>query len=282
MSFLDDIVEFAAPVLDFFTGGTVGTIIQTAAAGFALNQIVNSVSPAPANNSSPSGGGGTSGATTVDPGVRQQIPASTANSIPVVYGHATLGGKIFDAVISDDNSTMWFAMAICERTTEYTLAGEWRHAIAFENVYWNGQRCVFQGDGDYNTVITLVDDKSGKSTDISNSNDSPLKIYMYNRGSRYSTITRTHWNPGDGYYGGGDGRGPWAMNVMPNWTANHTADDLVFAIVRVKYNKALGFTGLGDVQFEVTNAISQPGDVLFDYMINPRYGAGINAADIAQ
>ena len=67
---------------------------------------------------------------------------------------------------------------------------------------------------------------------------------------------------------------------MPNWTTAHTADELVFAIVEVTYNKAVGVTGLGTLQFDVSNPIYQPGDAIKDYMINARYGAGINSTII--
>jgi hypothetical protein len=275
MSFLDDIVDVATSVVGFIGGwGTVATV----AASYVLHEVTNSTKPAPANDSPSSGGGGA--ASTVDPGVRQQIAANSANKIPVVYGHAILGGKVFDAVISDDNTTMWFALAICEKTREFTLANEWVHGVAFENIYWQGKKCVFgYGSSDYNSVTALADVGSSTTQDISNGGDSPLKIYLYNNGSNGTTVLRQFWSPGNST---GDGQGPRAMDIMPNWTEAHTANELVFAIVQIKYNKTLGITGLGDLKFEITNPLNQPGDVLFDYMTNTRYGAGIDAADIAQ
>jgi hypothetical protein len=67
---------------------------------------------------------------------------------------------------------------------------------------------------------------------------------------------------------------------MPNWTTAHTADNLVFAVVKVVYNKDKNVTGLGDLKFRVTNPMNNPGDVIYDYMTNTRYGAGILPADI--
>jgi hypothetical protein len=67
---------------------------------------------------------------------------------------------------------------------------------------------------------------------------------------------------------------------MPNWTPNHLCNDLVFAIVRVVYNKDKNVTGLGDLKFNVNNPLNNPGDVLLDYMTNTRYGAGITLEDI--
>jgi len=71
-----------------------------------------------------------------------------------------------------------------------------------------------------------------------------------------------------------------ANGIMPSWTPEHTMDDLVFAIVRVDYNRDKNITALGDVKFKIKNTMSQPGDVIFDYMTNTRYGAGIPAEEI--
>jgi hypothetical protein len=57
-------------------------------------------------------------------------------------------------------------------------------------------------------------------------------------------------------------------------------NDLIFALVRVDYNREKNVTGLGDVTFEVSNSMFLPGDVLNDYMTNTRYGAGIASAEI--
>jgi hypothetical protein len=67
---------------------------------------------------------------------------------------------------------------------------------------------------------------------------------------------------------------------MLDWTANHTMNNLVFVIVRIEYNKDKGITGLGNLLFKVNNTITLPGDCLYDYMTNTRYGAGISPAEI--
>lgn len=276
MSWLTDIVKVAVGVASVFTGGW--TTVATVAAGWVLNQVTNSTKPEPAQSSP--GGGGAGAATTVDPGVRQQIDANSSNYIPVVYGKTILGGKIFDAYLSDDQLTMYFAIAICERTSEYTINGEWLRGIAFENVYWNGQRCIFgAGSNDYSEVTALYDTGSGTTTSLTpNGDKSPVSVYLYNKGGRGSTIIRSLWSPG---MGTGDGMMPWASTVIPDWTDDHKASDLVMAVIKMKYNKALNVTGLGNWAFEVNNPLNRPGDVLYDYMLNTRYGAGINAAEIS-
>jgi hypothetical protein len=47
-----------------------------------------------------------------DTGARQQVPPASNNSIPVVYGDAWLGGTFVDAVLSSNQKTMYYVMAI--------------------------------------------------------------------------------------------------------------------------------------------------------------------------
>jgi hypothetical protein len=54
----------------------------------------------------------------------------------------------------------------------------------------------------------------------------------------------------------------------------------VFAIVKITYTKDKGVSGVPNMQFSLTNSMSLPGDCIYDYMTNTRYGAGIAASDI--
>jgi hypothetical protein len=56
--------------------------------------------------------------------------------------------------------------------------------------------------------------------------------------------------------------------------------DLVFALIKTTYNPEKNINSLGNWEFKLSNTMSQPGDVLFDYMTNTRYGAGINEQEI--
>jgi hypothetical protein len=56
--------------------------------------------------------------------------------------------------------------------------------------------------------------------------------------------------------------------------------DLVFAIIRLDYDAEKNVTGLGNVRFKISNSMTQPGDCLYDYMTNTRYGAGIDPTEI--
>jgi hypothetical protein len=46
-------------------------------------------------------------------------------------------------------------------------------------------------------------------------------------------------------------------------------------MVEVDYDAENGLVGLGGMTFDITNSISNPGDVLIDYLNNTRYGAGL-------
>jgi hypothetical protein len=56
--------------------------------------------------------------------------------------------------------------------------------------------------------------------------------------------------------------------------------NLVFALVRVDYNREKNVTGLANTIFNVSNTMFQPGDVVYDYLTNTTYGAGIASGDI--
>jgi hypothetical protein len=56
--------------------------------------------------------------------------------------------------------------------------------------------------------------------------------------------------------------------------------NLCFALIRIDYNREKNVTGLGDIKFVIENSMTKPGDCLYDYMTNTRYGAGISAEEI--
>ena len=252
----DDIIDIGSSI---FSGDGIGsTLAKTALAGYALSQVTNSVTAQDSKTVTD-----TTNAAAVDKGVRQQIDASTDNKVPVVYGSAFLGGKVFDAWMSPDNTTMWFAIAICEQTG-------WRRTntspsvIGFEAVYWNNSRVVF---GASNRVVAFYDDATGNTT---NDPADLVEIYLFNGNglpSGAALSSRT--------YPAGS-----AHTIMPSWGSQYTADNLCFALVKVIYSKDKNITGLGDLKFHVVNTMDDPGDCLFDYLTNTLYGAGVLSGNI--
>jgi hypothetical protein len=57
-------------------------------------------------------------------------------------------------------------------------------------------------------------------------------------------------------------------------------NNLIFAVVEVNYSLDKGITNLPNMTFTITNSMSQPGDVIYDYMRNTRYGAAIPVEEI--
>ena len=255
MSFLDDIISVGSDILGFFTSNTTGgAIARAVGSAVVLNQITDSVNkenqqPDVAQSSQP------------DYGVREQVDPNTENSIPVVYGTAFLGGIVTDAVLTNSNQTMWYCLAICEKTGN--LINGTPSVITVERIYWNQMEVKFQGDSV--TVSAFIDEDGVETTNP----NGLVKIYLYNNGSTNQTFPA-------GYSGSSQS----AFSVFPNWTSQHTMNDLVFALIRVDYNKEKSVTGLGRIEFKVKNTMTEAGDCIYDYLTNTRYGAGIASEEI--
>jgi len=256
MSFLDDVLDVAGGVYDFFTGPSLGgQLARTALTGFALNQVVSSINK---SNEQPQ----QATTATVDPGVRLQYDPDPNARVPVVYGRAALGGIITDAQLTNGNRTMFYCITLCEKTG-VKLSDSAQSAFSFKNIYWDDCALKFASDGI--TVSGWVDREGNYNTDMAGN----IKVYCYNGSSTAGVVPYPY-----------SGSVPNAYSVMPGWTSNHTMSDLIFAIVRVDYNASANIKGLGDLRFDLENSMNQPGDCLYDYMTNTRYGAGINYTGI--
>lgn len=243
MSFLKSIVGFA-------TGDGIGsTLARTAVLGYALNRVLSNVNP---KNQQPE-----------DPGQRIQLNPNTENSIPVVYGTAFLSGSVTDAALTASKTTMWYCVTICEKTGT-KISDDEQSDISIDEIYWNGYRVTLQSDG-----VTMQNYRDPQGN-VNNNVAGLVKFYLFS-GNSDTPINITSLSTGNTQP---------AYNLFPNWTSNHQMNDLVFALVRVDYSKENNITGLGELDFKITNTMSLPGDCLYDYLTNPRYGAGINAQEI--
>lgn len=199
-----------------------------------------------------------------DYGVRLQTTADPSQKIPVVYGEAFTGGKLFDIRMTNDNQTMTYALVLSEMTGNLNLGAGDASSFSFKDIYWNNSRMVFDSDG---TTAAYTVDRNGK---VDKSVDGLVKVYCYNGGSANGVVPENY-----------SGTVADADTIMPEWTVNHTADDLVFAIIEVTYNKDKGISGLGNMTFDLVNTMTEPGDCIYDYMVSTRYGASIPAGDIS-
>jgi len=256
MSFIDDIADVGSSLWQNLTGpGVAAGVAKAAALGYLLKQVTDSINKENQKNE-------TAETNRPDPGVREQVTPDVNHSIPIVYGTAYVGGIVTDAEIANANQTMYYVLTICEKTG--TLIDGTASVQTFEDIYWDGSKVAFQPDG--YTVASLTDEDGVVNTDV----NGLVRIYCYSGGSTYPVVPR-------GYTNGSLGA---AYTVMPNWTADHQMNSLLFAIVRIDYNKDKGLTGLGDLKFKIKNTMSEPGDVLWDYMRNDIYGAGISDGEI--
>lgn len=256
MSFIDSIVSGAKAV---FGGNSIGSsLARTALLAYAVNRMTASVN---ADNQI----GNTAATNTPDYGVRLQVSPDPENKIPVVYGSAYLGGIITDAVESNNNLTMTYCFTICEKTG-VLMSNSVQSSFTFNDIYMNGNRCVFHADG---ISVNYTSDKDGN---IDYSPDGLVKVWCYNGNSSSPVVPSGYTN----------GSLPSAYTNMPTWTVNHIMSDLIFAIVQVNYDKTKGVTAVPTFNFHVTNSMSQPGDCLYDYMTSTRYGAGLKTSEINQ
>jgi hypothetical protein len=241
----------------------IGSIIAAAiglsgfwatAAAFAINTIVSSIvskalmSPAenPAAGQSP------------NPGNRQQVPPATDNKLPVVYGQAWLGGIITDLSITTDNLEMYYVITLCETT------GTGSDVITFGDVYWGGKRVVFNSNG--YSVDSLYDPSTSQSD---TSVKGKMDIYLYKNGSYSPANSSTN-----------------AVSVMSasnltyQWNSSKLMSNCAFAIVHIKYSIKANLRGIEPTKFQLTNSRSAPGDCVYDYLTNTRYGAAIPVSQI--
>ena len=247
---------------------TIGVLLVrtaiTALVSYALNRSIS-------KNQSQTG---------FDAGSRQMLSPATNHKIPVVYGSAYLGGAITDAQLVNDNKTMWVCLTISERTGNLFETGA-ASSYTFNECYRNADRVVFKADGI--TVNNTKDANTPVNTD--ESMNGLIKIYMYaGSGASANQIA-----PAATSCVGNAAPTLSAVNawdVFPGWTApsgptpNSRMSDLVFALIRVDYNRDKNVTSIGDYQFNIINSMSKSGDVIFDYATNTRYGAGIRLREI--
>lgn len=257
MSFLNDIIGVGKDIYKSVTSSSIGgTLARTALLGLVVNQINKSVNK---NNDLPS----SAKLNEKDRFVREQLSPDANHSVPVVYGDAFIKGIITDAVMTESNGVMWYCVTICEKTGTL-LSTSADSVISFKKIYLNNCEVTFQSDGQ--TVASITDADGNTNTDIAGL----VKIYCYNNGSNSPVLPEGYTNPSLLF----------ARDVFPGWTSNHAMTNLVFVLVKVTYSKEKNVTSLGDLDFKLNNTLTLPGDVMYDYMTNTRYGAGIDPAEI--
>lgn len=231
------------------------------AAAFAINFAVSSII---SKSFAPS----SSGAEAIDNGVRQQVPPSSTNSIPVIYGDAYCGGRFIDAVLSTDAKTMYYVLVVSH------ISPNGQFTFDTTDMYWGDRRITFDGT-DTTKVVSLTDGAGNVDTQINGN----LFIGLY-VSSQAGSITSTNGATAPStFMGGGD------IPVGLRWpSTNRQMNGLAFAIVKMNYNRDAETTSMQTVTFKAEHYLNstgaaKPGDVWYDYMTNELYGAAM-ASDI--
>ena len=252
MSFLSTLGSIAKGVGGFLKSNSLGSsLAKTALYGLALKKVSDSIRKS-----------ADAAQAAADTGSRVTVSPDTTNSVPVIYGDAFVGGVVTDAELVDNNTDMWFCVTLSEKTGN--LIDGTASAFSFKEVYMDGLRLDFKPDG---VTVDLAYDEEGNSTDKWSGY---LKVYPYNGNSDLPAQLTTE----------SGGNSIAAYNLFPNWTSAHDMTNLIFCLIKIEYNAKNKITGLGNLQFKVSNTMKKPGDVMFDYMTNTRYGAGISTGEI--
>jgi hypothetical protein len=250
MSFVDSLINFGSNLLT--GGGLGGSVLRTVVTGFALNKLTKSTNKS--NDSIRT--------QPEDQGVNVQTTASTESKIPVLYGRAVTGGQLSDVRMTNNNNTMHYCYVLSERTGTLLSSGQ-PSEYTFNNIYWSGYKMNFQNDGV--TLASLEDLQGNLRTNWAGN----IRVWCYAGSSAEGILPA-------GY----SGVVSPAWTVMPGWTVSWQMSDLVFAVVQVNYVRAFNLTGIGNMTFDVSNSMTQPGDVLYDLSTNTRYGSAIPPTDI--
>jgi hypothetical protein len=248
MSFLTDVVGF-------FSGNSVASsLVKIVGLTYLTKKLASNATSA--NNIDQQAN--------IDQGVRLQVAPASSNKIPVLYGSGFFGGIITDAVMTNTNKTMYYCLTLSEKTGNI-ISTNTASNYTFKDVYWNDQRVVFKADG---ITVDYTVDRDGT---VDRSIGDQVSIYCYAGNSSTPKVFENYTN----------NTLTNATSIMPGWsTSTHQMNDLIFSVVKVDYNREKNVTGIGNLLYHVDNTMKLPGDVLYDYMTNTRYGAGIDPAEI--
>lgn len=243
--------DFFSGVWGWVTGSSISSsLAKTALIGYASKLLSGSTSPTSTGSNE-----------IVDKGVRLQLDPNTDNKIPVLYGEAYFGGYITDAQLSSDYKKMTYCLTLAELTSSKLSDGQ-PSTYTFEGAYINNNKIVFKADG---VTVDYTLDSSGNQ-DISMRD--LVKVYFY--------CNQTGVQPQ-----GSSGTTPSPWTVMPGWTqTTHPMQYLMYAIVEITYNRDAGVSGLPTFTFHAKNNMTLVGDVLFDYMSDPDFGAQLPTSEI--
>lgn len=239
-----------------FTGGTallatIGKALVTAAVSIGVSRLIAKR----ANTAATAGDIG---------GSRVQLPPATSNKLPIIYGTSFVGGSITDAMLSTDQKTMWYVVALAE-VSDNQGGGGGSYTFDTNKCYYDGKQIQFASPTD-GTVTGLITNTTPAQIDTRCNGF--LYVYLFTNG-RASGIN-TGGQTADQILSVANG-----VPAAQAWTISQAMTNCAFAIVKVIYSTDAGTTGAGALMVNMTNSITKPGDAILDYMLNDRYGCAL-------
>lgn len=247
----------ASALLGAAAAGTFAYAATVFAVNFALSMIVSRVF-------------GDNPETQQDMGVRQQVPPSAVNAIPIVYGSAYMGGTFVDAVLTEDQKTMYYVLAIS------CISPDGQFSFNTSTMYYGDRLITFGTGADSTKVLTLTDEAGNVNTKISGN----LYISLYTSTAGGTITSANGASAPSTVMGGSD------IAVAQRWSAsNRQMNSLAFAIVKLVYNRDADTTNLSPITFSVNHYLNstgaaKPGDVWKDYITSTVYGGAVPLASI--
>ena len=243
----------ASAILGAAAAGTFAYAATVFAVNFALSMIVTRVF-------------GDNPETQQDMGVRQQVPPSAVNAIPIVYGSAYMGGTFVDAVLTEDQKTMYYVLAIS------CISPNGQFSFNTADMYY-GDRLITFGTGADSTKVLALTDEAGN---VNNKISGNLYISLYTSTAGGTIVSANGADAPSVVMGGSD------IAVGQRWPAsNRQMNGLAFAIVKLVYNRDADTTQLSPITFNVNHYLNstgtaKPGDVWKDYITSTVYGGAVN------
>ncbi len=237
----------------YFAAGTFAYAATVFAVNFALSYVVTRIfSDNPEQQQ--------------DMGVRQQVPPSAVNAVPIVYGNAYMGGTFVDAVLTTDQKTMYYVLAIS------SISPNGQFTFDNTDMYYGDRKITFDGS-DLTKVVSLTDEAGNVDTKISGN----LYISLYTSTAGGTITSANGASAPSTVMGGSD------IAAGQRWSGTRQMNGLGFAIVKLIYNRDADTTQLQPITFKVAHTlngtgVAKAGDVWYDYITNSVYGGAVDAA----
>jgi len=205
-----------------------------------------------------------------DNGVRLQVPPSSANAIPIVYGDAYMGGTFVDAVLSENQKAMYYVLAVS------SISPNGQFTFDTTDMYYGDRKIAFDAT-DRAKVISLADEAGNVDTKI----NGYLWIGLYTSTAAGVITSANGWFAPSVVMGPTTPFTAYPIASAQQWpSSGRQMNGLAFAIVTLIYSNDANTTQLSPITFKVKQAlngtgVAKPGDVWYDYMTNTVYGGAV-------